>query len=383
MKRSIKVICLMIALCVLLALAACGGQPAPGNSDPQTPPAGNDPNPSQPDPSQPSQSTDGPDLGAYSADNPLVIRMATMDNRSDNPITNGNGIIIGDKFKELIEAALGDCVSVTFYTDGAMGADGEIFESVCAGTLEMSDTLSSTLAGYADEFKVLDLPYLFEGDWPHLLAFVGSSVATDLAATLNTHMNKAICLGIKANGPRNVSNNTRPVSSVDDLRGLNLRVQSAEIYTKAFEAFGAVPVPMSGGELFTALQQGTVDGEENNAVTDYSIGLSGLTKYYTETRHIQMFSTMCCNAAWYNSLTPDLQKIVSDCVTQACVEASEIMQEKNETCIDGIETEFGNELVRYKDADIQSFIDASASVYESYRSSYGSEWIDAIQGLSY
>jgi len=349
MRKFGKLIAVVIACCMLLPIAAFADEPAEA------------------------------DLGGYTAENPLIIRMATMDSRSDNSLTNGNGVIIGDKFIELITEVMGDSVQITFYTDQMMGNDGEVFESVTSGTLEISDNMSSTLAQYAPDFKVLDLPYLFEGDWPHLIAFVQSDVAKDLAATLNAAKPEVMCLGIKANGPRNVSNNKTAVKSVEDMKGLQLRVQSSDVYTAVFEGMGAVPVPMSGSELFTALQQGTVDGEENNPVTDYAIGLAQLTKYYSETRHIQMFSTLCCNSAWFNSLPESVQTIVADCALQACIESSKAMEEKCAACVDAIASEMGSEVVHYEEIDIDSFKEATASVYEKFPNDY----IEKIKNIEY
>ncbi len=340
---------LQILLCVLLifSMTACGN--------------------SKPAASAPAASgnvIDGIDLGEYSASNPLIIRLATFDKPNDNPITTGNGIILGQDFIDRIKAKFGDAVQVDFYTGGTMGQDGEIFESLSAGTLQMSITTGGTLTNWVNEFKLLDLPYLFE-DWSQVMTFRESDVVDEFVKAVHEQVPTVYCAGIKCAGPRNVANNTRPIKSVEDRKGLQIRVMPSDTYLKTFTAMGAIAVPLPGGEVVTALQQGTVDGEENNPVADYSNGFNEVTKYYSEIQHCMMFETLCYNADFLDSLPPSLKQALLDIAHESLIETTKMQEERCDKCIDGIANDYKNQVIRVEDLDIQSFKDACASVYAS------------------
>lgn len=365
-----KSLALVLVVCLLLTMAGCGNSGASPSAGKPAGPAHNG-------------KAGNVDLGKYSIDNPLLIRLATFDKPNNNPLTTGSGIIMGNGFIERIKEQLGDAVKVEFYTGGEMGQDGEIFEGISAGTLQMSITMGGTVNRWCDDFKVLDLPYLFEGGWPHALAFLKSDLAKELKDAVNKDVPSVVCAGIRCAGPRNLANNKRPVTSAADLKGMTVRVMQSDIYLAAMKSFGAIAVPMAGGEVVTALQQGTIDGEENNPVADYSNGFNEVTKYYSETRHVMMFETMCCNADWLNSLTADLRKIVLDCANATCIETSVDQEKRCADCVNGIEKDYKNTVVRYENVDIQSFKTLTKSVYDDFIAKYGSDKIDAIRKLTY
>lgn len=162
-----------------------------------------------------------------------------------------------ESFKKTVEEKSNGTISVQIYPNSVLGGDAELTESVAMGTLEAALPSTSVLVSYSDDFGIMDMPYLFSSPENAFAAMDGD---------LGTYFNEKLedvglhSLGYSYNGLRSMTNNSHPIETPDDLKGLKMRVMENEVFIDFFETLGASATPMSFNELFTGLQQHTVDG---------------------------------------------------------------------------------------------------------------------------
>jgi tripartite ATP-independent transporter DctP family solute receptor len=186
-------------------------------------------------------------------------------------------------FKEKVEANTGGSLKVEIYPNAALGNDRELSEAVMLGEVTCTSVSSSPLAAFVPDLFILDVPFSFP-----TRDSVWAALDGELGKALDKSMEKKgiINLGYWENGFRNITNNKRPIRTPKDLEGVKLRTMENPIHLAAWKALGANPTPMSFGEVFTALQQGTVDGQENPYALIYNCKFFEVQKYISDTRHI-------------------------------------------------------------------------------------------------
>src|SRR5205085_9280147 len=165
-----------------------------------------------------------------------------------------------DTFAREVERRTGARYKVQTFYSSALGAERESVEGVQLGTLDLTLTSTGPLPNFVPEIAILDIPFLFR-DYPHARSVLDGPIGTDLLVKFEPKGIHALAWG--ENGFRHMTNSKRPVNSPDDLRGLKMRTLENPVHIQAYKAFGIIPTPMAFTEVFTALQQGTVDGQEN------------------------------------------------------------------------------------------------------------------------
>src|SRR6056297_50873 len=163
------------------------------------------------------------------------------------------------KFKEVLEAKSNGAMKVEIYPNGQLGGDRELTESLQLGNVDLTAVSATNLAPFAKEFYVLDTFFMFD-DRPHVYRVLEGKAGDAMLAPLEEK--NMMGLGFWENGFRHLTNSKRPVKTTDDMGGIKMRVAENPVQIAAWEAVGAGPTPMAWGELFTALQQGTLDGQE-------------------------------------------------------------------------------------------------------------------------
>ena len=187
------------------------------------------------------------------------------------------------KFEELVEAGSGGEIDVQIFPSSQMGPDREMIEGVQTGVLEMAIPPSSFFAGWDPAFAVIELPYMYSSKdvaWKVLNSEAGGGM---LARVEDQGL---VGLGWLELGVRNVTNNTRPIATPDDLEGIKLRTMKVPAHVATFESLGANPTPMNFGEVYSALQQGVIDGQENPLAIITSQRFYEVQKYLSTTGHV-------------------------------------------------------------------------------------------------
>ncbi|MDB5963799.1 MAG: dctP [Polaromonas sp.] len=219
----------------------------------------------------------------------LLFSSAAFAQYADRTIKFTNGVAedhpVGLGFKrmqEVLAAKTGGKMKINAFWNGSAGGDLQATQALRAGTQEMVCTSSSPLVGIIKELGVFDLPFLFANEKEADAVLDGPA-----GAYFNKKLEDAglVNLAYWENGFRNLTNNKRPVARAEDFEGVKVRVMQNNIFLDTFKTLGTNAVPMNFGEVFTALETKTIDGQENPFVTIETSKFSEVQKYLSVTRH--------------------------------------------------------------------------------------------------
>ena len=194
-----------------------------------------------------------------------------------------------------------------------MGSETETQELVSTGDIEMAP--STFLTQYDPIYSMLEMPYIFD-DFDHVKRFVNSEACTALKTRLVDSKNIRI-LTYFGNGFRQITNNVTPINHPEDVAGLSLRTPENQAQIETFKLLKAVVTPLAFTELYSALQQGVVDGQENPIQQIYTAKFNEVQKYMAMTNHMFNPGAICINETFYQSLPEDLRAILDECIEAA------------------------------------------------------------------
>ena len=211
------------------------------------------------------------------------------------------------KFKEYVEKESNGRIVVEIFPNGIFGGDLACVQGVETGTIEMTLPATSFMTSYNEKFGLLDMPFMFKSEEAIFNAMDGElgAVYTKILDGFGFQT-----LGYNYNGTRSISNNTKPIHEPNDMKGMKIRVMESPVYIDMMKALGANPTPMSFGEVFTALQQGTVTGQENAPSLVFAMRYYEVQKYYSLTNHTFSIMPILLSKEYYESLPTDLREIV-------------------------------------------------------------------------
>jgi len=279
-----------------------------------------------------------------------------------------------EKFKAMLEQGSNGNITVELYPNSQLGSLAENMESMRIGDLEMAYLNDGTISASVPEFSVVGLPYLWTSiDAAHeaLDGDFGEYLSQKLLDTCNI-----INLGYADVGFRNITNSKKEVKTPDDLKGLKIRTMTNPLHVEYFTALGAIPTPMSFSELFTALQQKTVDGQENPTALIYNNGIYEVQKYMTITEHVWTSCPMCIAADFFNSLPSDYQELIKEAAAATISYQRELITQQNADLASKIE-EAGVKVTTLTDEEKAAFKKvAEGSVYKTAAKDYGQDLID-------
>ncbi len=200
-------------------------------------------------------------------------------------------------------------VDIKLHPGGALGGDREVIEGVQLGTVEMTVASTSIYANFVPDLQVFDIPFLFR-DFDHAMGVLEGPVGQEMMAKINSRGLKGLAFG--GIGFRQLTNSRRPVTGVEDVKGLKIRTQENQIHLQVWRALGALPTPMAIPEVFTALQQGVVDGQENPVGAIINNKFGQVQKYLTLSNHAFTPLALVINPAAYASLSAGDKKVLDE-----------------------------------------------------------------------
>ena len=212
-------------------------------------------------------------------------------------------------FKQEVEEATNGSIKIEIYPNGALGGDVQLTESVAMGTIDMALPSTSVLTSYTDNFGILDMPYLFKSSEAAFKAMDGK-MGEYFNETLKS--SGLINLGYTYNGPRSITNSVREIKKPEDLKGIKVRVMESPVFIDFFRTLGANPTPMSFTEVYTALQQGAVEAQENPPSLIFANKFYEVQKYLSVTEHVHNFLAFIMNAEKFNSLSDEQKNILQE-----------------------------------------------------------------------
>ncbi len=241
------------------------------------------------------------------------IRDRTMrfafQNQQEHP--QGQG---AKKFADLVQEKSGGKMQVRLFAGGTLGGDLQTVSALQGGTIDVTVLNAGLLVGLVKEFGLFDLPFLFN-DGKEADAVVDGAFGKRMSDTLVAK--SLIGLGYWELGFRNVTNSRRPVGKLEDIQGLKIRVVQSPIYIELFNTLGANAVPLPFPELYTALEQKTVDGQENPASVILTSKFAEVQKHMALTRHTYNPQILIISKRVWDRLNEDERKVIREAADEA------------------------------------------------------------------
>ncbi|MDW7746267.1 TRAP transporter substrate-binding protein [Halomonas sp.] len=278
-----------------------------------------------------------------------------------------------DAFKETLERLSDGEFEVVEHTSGALGGERAMIEGLQIGTVDVVITSTGPLGNFVPETYVLDLPFLFE-DYDQARCVLDSEIGQELLDKMGNH--DLVGLAWSENGFRHMTNSKRAVKTPADAEGLKVRTMENKVHMEAFEQMGVHPTPMAFPEVFTALQQGTVDGQEN------PITVIVATKFWEVQDHLSLTGHVYSPAAVLGSpiLLDGLSEEQRGWFEQAAQASAEATREEvSRLEREGVELLRENGMTVETDIDKAPFQEAVKPAYQIYTDQYGSEMLDRIR----
>lgn len=231
-------------------------------------------------------------------------------NIGDNVVLNFNyaGMLA---FKNYVEAASSNRIEVNLYTNSSLGNASEILLQCMQGVIEVSTAGDGDMSNYYPNLQLFSIPYTFS-DRCEFYSFLDSDYVRTINEDIASNCGVRIISAFDNGGFRNFSNNVRPIKTADDVKGLNIRCMQSAAHLATMEALGAVPQALAFSELYSALQTGVVDGQENAPLVMLDNSIYEQQKYYSLDGHMISPCYFVVNESWYQSLPADLQKVIID-----------------------------------------------------------------------
>ena len=273
-----KLTSICLAACITLGLSGCGGGISPTESgSPATAPGNNTPSPASE--IQVTEYLSG-DYTSLPEDGPTVnLSLGHAMQES----TESHKMLVA--LKNALEEYSDGKIILTIYPNGQMGSDSEMIASCVAGDIDMVYQSGSTHATFVPETMIFDTPFLFSGyDQDTVESVLTDSTFRDLYNQAN-EAGGLVCLMLRSSDTMNLTAN-RSVTSMEELKGLKIRTAQSETRMAIWDALGANPTPLAFNELYMALQNGTVDAQDNNLMNAVNSALYEVQEYLVPTRHM-------------------------------------------------------------------------------------------------
>ncbi|MFP7478920.1 TRAP transporter substrate-binding protein [Terribacillus saccharophilus] len=267
------------------------------------------------------------------------------------------------RFEQLVEERSEGRLDIKIYGNGVLGDDRELTESVQRGTIHMTVSSTSPVANFDPSFYIFDLPFLLP-DRETAYKILDGDIGQRLLHNLESQ--NIVGLGYWENGFRQITTSNKPIDSAEDLQGIKIRTMENQLHIAAWREFGANPTPMSFGELFTGLQQGTVDGQENPLALIETNKFYEVQEHLILSNHIYTPFVVMMNKEFHDELPKDLQTIINESMQEAKDYQRDMMIDQDERILQ-IVTEDGVQVSELPEEEKEKLRELSEPVYESGR----------------
>lgn len=276
-----------------------------------------------------------------------------------------------EHFAKLVNEKTGGKVEVQVFHSAQLGNEREMIEGLQMGTLDMTLVSTAPISGFSNVFLALDLPYILESREQAYKVLDGPIGQEMLKALQEKNI---IGLAFWENGFRHVTNSKLPIRKPEDLKGLKIRTMENPIHMASFKIVGADPTPMAFGELFTALQQKTIDGQENPLPIIYTSRFYEVQKYVSLTGHFYAAAPLLISKAVWDKLAPEYREAIQ----KAAVEA----RDYERSLVKKLDGELASELkakgMEIIEPDREAFKNAMKPVWKQFENQIGKEVLERI-----
>ena len=276
--------------------------------------------------------------------------------------------------REVEKRTNGRIVIKNFFS-GSLGGEREVMEAVQLGTQELGHNSTGPVPNFVPETAILDVPFLFR-DKAHARAVLDGPIGQELLAKFEAKGFKA--LAWTENGVRHMTNSKRSVNSPDDLKGLKMRTMENKVHMDGYKTFGILPTPMAFPELFTALQQGTVDGQENPIPVILASKFSQVQKHLSLTGHVYSPAALIISPAVWNKLSAADKAVFTAAAKKGAAAQRKKVNDDENTGIAQLKSEG---MLVVEKVNGESFRKAVAPAYAAFAKEMGADKIAAIQAV--
>lgn len=258
---------------------------------------------------------------------------------------------------------------------GQLGGERDYIEGMFLGSIQMAQVSTAPVAGFIPEFDLFSLPYLMR-DTDHFKKVVSGPVGAKFSELAEARGMKIIAWF--DNGYRNVFNKIRPIVTPEDMDGMKIRVMESALMVNTVNAMGGSATPMSYSELYTALEQGVLDGGENaagNVLNDKFYEVSG---YLSMTQHFRPPGIVAVSMQTWNALTPEQQAIMTEEAAALQEYEIKLTAEVGEAAINELKAKG----MKVNEADVAAFRERMGPVYEDFTAKHGGELLEMVQNTN-
>lgn len=295
-------------------------------------------------------------------------------------VAEGTPIDLGDHyFADQLSKATNGRIQVDVYPNSAMGDNRAMLESLQMGTLDMMSPAVAALSGFTDSTAIFDLPFLFKNT-KHAEAVLDGEIGKGVFAELEK--SQIVGLAWMTQGWRELSTSKTAVHQPSDLKGQKIRTMDNEIHIATWNTLGASAVPMSYSEVFTSLQQGVLDAQENPMSNIFLSGFYEVQKYVVKTNHIYDPIPLIMSQKTWDSLSAEDQAAVTKCAEEAKKYEREITQTADEDYEKKIADSGKSQIITLTDDERSAFRKACQPIYDKYASKIGQSKIDEIASMA-
>ncbi|MEL6865276.1 MAG: TRAP transporter substrate-binding protein [Bacteroidota bacterium] len=233
-------------------------------------------------------------------------------------------------FADAVLKASNGKLAVKIFPDGQLGTEREVLELLQIGSIAMTKVSAATMSNFAPEYKVMGVPYLFR-DKTHLFNVLEGKTGEAILEAGSEYLLRGLCFYDA--GSRSFYTKNRPIKSPDDLKGLKIRVMNHQMSVDMVNEMGGAATPMAYGELYTALQQGVVDGAENNPPSFVTSGHYEVCKYYTLDEHSSIPDVLVMGTRYWTKLTKEEQAWMKAAAKISAEAQKEFWRKNVEECL--------------------------------------------------
>jgi tripartite ATP-independent transporter DctP family solute receptor len=294
----------------------------------------------------------------------------TTANPDGHPIPAG-----GKKFAELVAAKSGGKMQVKVFPGGVLGGDVQVLSAVQGGTIDMASMNSGILQGQIKEYAIVDFPFLFN-DAKEADAVLDGAIGKQLADKMPEK--GLVHLAYYDLGFRNVTDSKRAIKTADDIAGLKIRVIQSPIYIDTFSALGANPVPMSFTEVYTALEQKSIDGQENPYTVIEANKFQEVQKYLAATKHIYNPQSMFISKKTWDKLNKDEQAILLDAAKESAVYQRKVSRDAQDAALASLKQKM--EYTELPPAELAKVRTKLKPVIDKYSQQVGADFAKQVYG---
>ena len=315
-----------------------------------------------------------------------ALIMVSCGGQKDGPRELKLSLILGEnsdwyhgalKFKELIEERAGDQYNIRIFPHAQLAGQVQRteLEMVQSGVIDMSMESSILLSLIEPRMSVLSMPWLFK-DYDEANRILDGPLGAKLLEMLPA--NGIVGLAYGVNGFRQITNSRNALRTPEDIMGMKIRVPAIKMYIDVFKLLGADPSSMNFGELFTALAQGTMDGQENPLSVIHSARLYEVQKYLTMWNYSYDPVLLCINKRLWESFTPEIKDVFTDCAREAMRYERNLVADNESVMLDSLRAA-GMDVVRVDPASLKAFKELTEPVYKDYAGKIGSDLIEQFR----